>query len=66
MGKIGDYPESNVKENALDSVEKGERILRNRVKEEIEAKEKRERNIEALLVEQTKLLKKLVRMEKKK
>ena len=65
-GKIGNLTESNVSENAIDATEKGETILRNRVRQEIEAKEEREKNIEKLLLKQTKLLEKLVRMEKKK
>ena len=66
MGNIGNPKTATVTEHAMDSVEKGERILKNRVRQEIEAKERRDKNIEALLIEQTKLLKKLVRMEKKK
>jgi hypothetical protein len=67
MGKIGDWgKEPTVKENVVDAVEKGERILKNRVREELEAKEKREKNIERLLIEQNRLLKKLVKVGNKK
>ena len=42
MGNIGNPKTATVTEHAMDSVEKGERILKNRVRQEIEAKEKRD------------------------
>ena len=65
-GNIGDWPETRVTENARQAVESGETILRNRIRNEQEEKADREKNIEKLLLKQTKLLEKLVRMEKKK
>lgn len=64
MGKIGDYPESKITEHAKDAVEQGETILRNRVRDAIEEKAVREKHIEALLVEQNSLLKKLAQTKR--
>ena len=64
MGKIGEYPESSLTEHAKDAVEQGETILRNRVRDAIEDKARREKNIEALLVEQNSLLKKLAQTKR--
>ncbi|MGY5152402.1 MAG: hypothetical protein ACW9XA_09050 [Candidatus Nitrosopumilus sp. bin_6a] len=64
MGKIGEYPESSIQEHAKDAVEQGETILRNRVRDAIEEKARREKNIEALLVEQNNLLKKLTQTKR--
>ena len=61
IGKLGNWgAEPKVSENVKDAVEKGERILKNRVRKEIEERERRDKNIEKLLIEQNKLLKKLV------
>jgi hypothetical protein len=65
-GKIGDWPETRVTENARQAVESGETILRNRIRNVQEEKAEREKLTLKLLQEQTKLLKKLVRMEKSK
>ena len=61
MGKLGNWgKEPVVKENVKDAVEKGERILKNRVRNELEERTRRDKNIEKLLIEQNKLLRKLV------
>ena len=61
IGKLGNWgAEPVVKENVKDAVEKGERILKNRVRNELEERTRRDKNIEKLLIEQNKLLKKLV------
>lgn len=61
MGKLGNWgSEPVVKENVKDAVEKGERILKNRVRNELEERTRRDKNIEKLLIEQNKLLRKLV------
>jgi hypothetical protein len=66
MGKLGDWgKEPKVNENVRDAVEKGETILRKRVREKIEQNEERQINIEKLLIEQNKILKSLLKIEKR-
>jgi len=53
-----------ITEDATIAVEKGERILRERVRDKIQEKEDRDNNIERLLIEQNKILSQLVDKEK--